>query len=225
MREREILRRAILSARAAEFAAARPDESWIPSAEYQRKIGKLTRKTENPFWKYVNTAGKKAAAILFAVIIALSAMMSVKAIRESVVRFILSVFEKGTEISVDLKHNPDAPEKIERRFAPAYLPKGYTMEETIDTEWDREIDYRGENDAYLLFYQKTLSVAMNVDTEGVELHEITVGGNEGYWFVNHGVTRLIWSDGNYLYDLYAAEAFPIEELLKIAESVAPEKNG
>ena len=86
------LQEALLLADVEDSAVVILDDAWIPSEAYLAGITRMTRKVKNPIWKYVNTVGKKVAVILITLLILFGSMMSVKAIRETVVNFIINIF-------------------------------------------------------------------------------------------------------------------------------------
>lgn len=50
------------------------------SAHFEKKINKLIQATERPYWRWVNTAGKRVAIFIALFLLFISAALSVKAI-------------------------------------------------------------------------------------------------------------------------------------------------
>ncbi|HOB36923.1 MAG TPA: hypothetical protein PKX71_04540 [Candidatus Avimonas sp.] len=69
---------------------------WIPSVGFENKMRKLIQNQKRSYWKYINTATKRVAVIMLAIVITFASAMSVKAIREPVVNTIVEIYEKFT---------------------------------------------------------------------------------------------------------------------------------
>jgi hypothetical protein len=83
-----------------------------------RRIIKTGGKPPKTYPKFLNTAGKRVAAVVIGIVLALSALtFSVEAIREPVVRFFVGVFEKFTGVVFHKDGEPnesDAEDRIHR---------------------------------------------------------------------------------------------------------------
>ena len=222
MKKQNILKEALTLADAATFAAILPDEDWTPSPEYRERINRLTRKERNFAWRTVNTTGKRAAAVILALLIIFGSMMSVKAIRESVVEFILSIFSEYTAVEVNLDSAEDAPKEIEIYYSLTYLPEGYHIESIDDDEWRRVIQCFNEKGELIHFVQETVDTIHTMNTEGTDLVEIKVSGNRGYYYVNKGYLTVFWSNGEYLFNLFAKEELGYDEMIRMAEGISTE---
>ena len=190
-------------------------EPHLFSDDYNRKMDKLLKFSRKPYFSFVNTVGKRAAVIIIALITALSiTTFSVKALREPVVNFIISVYEKFSNI---LFHSDEAdnsfPTTIEEFYWPEYLPNGYVEIENINLINVIEITYSNGTDD-LIFEQYIISSAqIGADTEGTEIETLTVDGKEVLFFVNKGINRIIWTDGLYGYRI--SGVFDKDEMLKM----------
>ena len=88
----EVLKKAFIQADVEDYNnEIRKNFEWIPSPAFEKRMKKLIHHRTNPLWEYINTTGKKVAAVALAVIIILGSMMSVKAIREPVWKFIIEI--------------------------------------------------------------------------------------------------------------------------------------
>jgi len=75
-------------------------------------------------------------------------------------------------------------------------------------------------------YATTITVTQSAPKYwGMSLYKIEVNGNPGYAaeFIGNVPAIVIWHDGNYTYTLRAY--LPVEELIKIANSINPENSG
>ena len=168
------------------------DESHIFSETFNRKMEKLLRFSQKSYFPYVNTIGKRVAIITIAVVISLSATaFIVKAIRGSVVNFLVNVYEKFSSI---VFQNPESkktyPTAIEQFYEPEYLPEGYTLLENQNLLVATQIIYSNSNGNELIFEQYVItSNELKVDTEGVEIEKITVDDNKALFYSNKGIHK------------------------------------
>lgn len=176
-------------------------EPHIFSDNYNRKMDKLLKFSRKPYFNFVNTVGKRAAVIIITLITALSiTTFSVKALREPVVDFIISVYEKFSNI---LFHTNEAensfPTTIEEFYRPEYLPNGYVEVENLNLINVIETTYTNGTDD-LIFEQYIISLTqIGADTEGTEMETLTVNGKEVLFYVNKGINNIVWTDGAYGY--------------------------
>ena len=104
------------------------------SENFENKMQKLIRAQKISYFYLINTVGKRAAVIILAIMISLTATtFGVKAIRESVIKFITETFEKFTSVSVE-NEDPDIQVEI-IKTAPQYIPEGYELETEIEIEF------------------------------------------------------------------------------------------
>jgi len=199
-----------------------PDgDKWTPSAEFKKKTDKLFKKEKKQLWKYINTAGKKAAVFAAAFFVLISATLSVKASRDFLYGFIVDIFDVGTRIEFDLSLYPDAPQFVEEHYGPAYIPEGYELTYSDIDKFTYSLSYtKSGTTSAIDWSQCLLSAATRVNTEGTAVSEIEIGENKGYYFVTkHHVSALLWVDHNYFFTLYATQEISFDELMKIANSV------
>ena len=83
-----------------EFAHIPTDESSIDftfSEKFNKKMEKLIKSQRKSYYIFINTVGKRVAILFVAIITLFAASMSVKAIREPVINFIIEVYESFTK--------------------------------------------------------------------------------------------------------------------------------
>ena len=192
------------------------------SPAFEQRMNRLIRAQSKPYYRFVNTTPKKALlALAAAILLMITMMFSVSALREPVVRFIVEVYEKFSDVFYHRQQEEAIlPNEIEVYYAPTWLPDGYQADEeqTIDfiNAYERAYISKSEND--IIFKQYTITgTATRIDTEGGSLKSVTVSGNEGLFSSNKGMQRLQWNDGQYGFSLLG----PVSEadLLRMAESL------
>jgi len=195
-----------------------PEHTFSPA--FEQKMNRLIRAQSKPYYRFVNTKPKKAVlALAAALIMLLTTVFSVSALREPVVRFIMEVYEKFSQVFVQRQSEEQYPATLETYYAPTWLPEGY-LENTdrfVDVMIICERTYENESEDEIIFKQYTLASIIAIDTEGVQTKLIAVDGNEGLYYSNKGIQHLIWNDGQYSFFLHGP--VPEADLLRMAESL------
>lgn len=191
---------------------------WKPSAEFERKMAKLLKEEKTPLWQLINTRAKRAVCIVLVILAALGASMSIKAVREPVVRFFVEIYEAFARIT--------HPQQSETPLETIYtlprdmLPEGYELSyESTLTTFHKE-EYIFADGKTIHFCQAVISSTnITIDKEGTSIIEIFVGTHEGRYYKSKNTINLIWSDGTYLFNMIAPDTFEIGELIRLAENL------
>ena len=178
------------------------------SPRFEKRMQKLIRRRRRPYFKMINTAGKRVAvfAVTF-LIISMTTVMSVKALREPFLDFIMSIFTDHSTVSTVSQTDKDYPAAINDRYTITYDLSGY------------ELVYYKNNDIMIMFSQIVVSeYQANINTEGAEIEHIDINGHDAIGFEdNNGYYTLIWNNGEYIIDL--GSNIGKDALIKIAKSV------
>ena len=187
------------------------------SDAFEKKMQKLIRAQKKSYYYLINTVGKRAAIIVLAIVISLTATtFGVKAIRESVIKFITETFEKFTAVSVE-DEEPVVQNDIVKAV-PQYIPEGYTLESEIDSGIFYRIVYSNIDNSYIDYAQKiNFGTIYNVDTEDIEYEKLNIKNFEGIKYVKRGINTVIFADETYVYTVQGKISF--EEVIKMAESI------
>ena len=187
------------------------------SKTFENKMEKLIRAQKKSYFYLINTVGKRAAVIILAIMISLTATtFGVKAIRESVIKFITETFEKFTAVSVE-NEEADTQDDIVKT-APQYIPEGYTLEYEMETGGVYKIIYRNMDNVSINYIQKiNFGTIYNIDTEDIKYEKININSFEGIKYVKNGINTVVFADGTYMYTVYGKISF--DELIKMAESI------
>jgi len=157
-----------------------------------------------------------AAAI---VILLVSALMSVSAIREAVFKFFTELYEKY----VVVWYAPEgdtlvAPETILEFREPTYIPPGY--EKTTDDRFEiaHVMRFTNNDGAGLLFEQTILDsfqFALDIEAEA-EKEVLEINGTIGMYRVKNDMLEIVWTDNEYAYRLLGY--LDSEQALQMASS-------
>ncbi len=221
-REKELLEEAFAQYHRA-LAAALPGEEELRSVtiseKTERRMARLFYHQKHFYYTWVNTAAKRAACILVSLFLAATAAtVSVEALREGFVRFIVETFEKGSAIwfskeDANTLTDPTVTPKI-----PAYFPEGYHLVADMSTDFQVDQIYERNENESISFQQQSKGSKMTVNTEGVSYEKILVAGAyEGLIFQNKDSWYLVFNDTEYMYTIIGTVTK--EELLKIAISI------
>ena len=218
----EILRRAFIEADIEyfEYITKQKIVEWTPSVEFERKMESLIYKHEyHPHKSWTTTWKKVACSILIFAVLATS-ILSVEAIREPVVEFFTKIYEKFSSVFVIEHGDSNSPKAIETEYLPTAIPDGYKIEIQNNNTIYNQIVYADDNNLKIIFMQQILDGQhLMLDTEVVELHTISVGTQNGQYFINKGMVFLSWTAHDYLFFLSMPDHYTIEDALRIAESL------
>jgi hypothetical protein len=193
------------------------NEKHVFSVEFERKMQKLIKRRNKPYYKIINTVGKRVACIVVIVLIASSVtVLSVDALRNAVADFFVSTYDKFS--SVQPVEDDIAPSTIKDIYEITYDLKEYEIYYEDNTEYRRNITYI-KDDILINFSQYTKDAYdINVNTEGSEITTIDINNYEAVYFLdNHNYNHLIFDNGEYI--IYISSNISKNALINIAESV------
>jgi len=174
-----------------------------------------------PYHRFVNTSAKRAVlALVTAILLLITMVFSVSALREPVVRFIVEVYEKFSQVFIHQEEEAQFPATLEVYYTPGWLPEGYQedTDKTVDAIiffMQRFIEDTGNE---IIFEQIVIETnVLRIDTEGVQIKQVAVNGNVGLYYSNKGIQTLTWNDGQY--GLTLSGPVPEADLLRMAESL------
>ena len=188
------------------------------SPEFEKKMKKLIRRREKPYYRMINTAGKRVACIacvffVLSTVTVLNADAILNAFKDFSMN-IRSVF--STVRPVDPQ---GGPKTIEEKYVVTYpFDDGFQVDYQYESDTLRQITYRkGDTTVFFDQYTKEMFDA-DVNTENAEMIPYSVNGKEAIFFLdNLGAYHLIWDDGDYI--LYLLANVDKETFISIAESV------
>jgi len=217
-------RQALFDVQTAEcerYAASAVPVTFSPA--FERRMERLIRVRRKPYYPLISTRPRRIL-LSFAVILLLllSMVFSVSALREPVVRFIVEVYEKFSQVF--FRQQPEEeqhfPVMLETYYAPTWLPEGYSedVDQMIDVIIFCERTYVSEADEEIMFKQHTItSPILQIDTEDVQARQVAVNGSVGLVYSNKDIQRLMWNDAQY--GFFVSGPVLESELLRIAVSL------
>ena len=175
---REEFKAAFREVVSSEFAHIPTDESSIDftfSEKFIKRMDKLIRAQRKSYYKFINTAGKRAAVIFAAIITLFTASLSVKAIREPVVRFVKRVYETFIHYSFD----GGTTDKISKEYA-IRVPENFNQTNRIQGDALIATEYTSDSGDIIEFKQMTTkySIGYFVDNEIGNIKTEVINGME-----------------------------------------------
>lgn len=170
-----------------------------------------------PYYKLINTFGKRAACVVCAVLAVSSVtVFSVDALRNRVSELFVDKHSTYSNIQFDNKGN--APETIETIYEIGYDLSDFSIDYERYTEYSRHILY-SKDDISIDFVQYTKDMYdENVNSEGAEILTININGYDAIYFRdNHDYDFIIWDNEEYIFRLHSN--IGKDKLMEIAESV------
>lgn len=187
------------------------------SKDFERKMNKLLSQQKKAYYYFINSVGKRVAIIFLALLLCLSVTtFSVKALREPVLKFITQIFNTHTDVTITDETYPWAIEL--EKTQPQYIPEGFEI--TIDEDYEEacRIVYKNPQGISINYSQQINgNSSVGVDTEGVEFESVYINSLEGIMYKNKGENQIIF--GNAEYYFFLRGKVPMEELIKMAESI------
>ena len=202
------------------FAATMEPVTFSP--KFKRKMARLLWAQRKPYYPLMNTSFKKAVlAMALTIVLMMTTIFSVSALREPVIRFFVEAYKKFSQVFF---HSPQEdeyfPAALEVYYAPTWLPDGYQEdnENLVDAIIFCERIYLDESENEIRFKQYTItSSALRIDTEDVQFEQAVVNGNAALTYSNKEIQHLTWNDGKYGFSAFGS--ITNADLMRLAESI------
>lgn len=127
----------------------------IFSEKHNKRMAKLIRDQKKPYFMLICTTGRKVACIIATIILLSASALSVKAIREAVFDFIMSIFSDHIVVSTESGTDIGYPDTIEEEYYISELPEGFNQTQYGLLNSALSIYYSNDYGDYILFTQET----------------------------------------------------------------------
>jgi len=200
---------------------AHENEALYFDAAHEKKMQRLFAQQKKPYYKLINSAGKRAAMIAVTFLALLSGVVfGVDGVRVPVFRFAIESYEKFSLIVFSPPGKKDVPETIEQLFLPTYIADGFAIENEELLSDSNLVTYTKGDMAYV-FEQYTLTdTTRMLDTEDAETGTVALDAGNAFYFTKYSTCSLIWENGDY--GFFLSGVISKEEAIKIANSVKAE---
>ena len=181
------------------------------SQAFERRMKKLWRSTVSR-----TTRRKTKHMLLIAVLAAMIAsVMSVQAILEPVVNFLLDIYDRCTDIIFQTSAN-ETVEEID--FYIPLPPDGYVETSREELQTQVKVEYSAQSGGYMRYTQYDLEgLSLSIDTEDADVRVEEIQGISIFTYSKNGLNSIVWSDGTFGYKVNATSSLP--KLMEIVEDV------
>lgn len=218
-----LIKQSLLEEELAEMAVidALPDEEFVFSEKYKKEIQKLLNKHK----KYTRNANrfipKRLVGVLAAILITLTLMMSISAIREPVVKFIVNVYENFISIFVEENEEHTSPETIKKVYLPSYKIEEFNTNKFI--AYDTIVYSNWINDKGDLIVLEQCILENNyqafLDNESTNYTIIKINSYDIYYIEKNGNYHFVWSNNEYFFKMLFPSTMEFSEIEKVIESM------
>lgn len=217
---REEFKAAFREVVSSEFAHIPTDESSIDftfSEKFNKKMEKLIKSQRKPYWNFISTVSRRAAAIIVAIITLVTAAFSVKAIREPIIKFIKQVYESFTHYSFD----GDTVEIITKEYTITQMLDGYEQFDKLTSENTIATTYKNKLGDTIIFTQMTTeySIGYFVDNESGEQYTETVDDIEIEFKEWYDTKTAIWANDGYVFSIDCIGNISFEDIKQIIRTI------
>jgi hypothetical protein len=215
-------------------------EVQLDGALHRRVSRVIGRHRRRPLARRVGRAlVRVAAAVLILLVLGVTTVMAVPALREPLMEAIIDWYEGYLTIRYDPSAGQSdadgeeppvrVPTKIEETRKPTLMPIG-TVEDSVLEAANMTVSdyYLGEDILYSYFQLLLNDTARHINGEGARLSDVDINGAKGilieYPNDEMGYATVMWNDGEYVYQLigYKGDA---RETIEVARSVKAVKKG
>lgn len=193
------------------------EKEHVFSDAFERNMQRLVSRRKKPYFRMINTVGKRAACVAAILLIGtFAAFMNAEAARNAIAESLTGVYEKFSDfISAD---DEEAPDKIEDLYAITVGLEEYTV------QWEMRDDFMCStlyvNDTYAVNFKQEVKYSYDRkwNTEGTAKETIMIGEYEAVYFCdNHNYHHLIWRTEDYVFSI--STNVGKDELIAMSESV------
>lgn len=193
------------------------NEEHTFSPKFEKKMKKLISRRNKPYYKIINTAGKRTACAAMLIIVASSVtIMNVDALKNAFSDFFINIYEKFS--TVQPVEDDSAPTTLEEIYEITYNINDFKIVYNEENEYIRDIVY-AKDDIAIYFKQCTKNMYNpDINTEDAEILTIDINGHEAIYFIdNNDYCHIIWDNGDYIISIGSNIGENI--LIEIAKSV------
>lgn len=199
-----------------------PPPKWEYTKEYkfEEKMQKLIAKQKSSYWRYTNTFSKRLLIAAIILIATLSSAMTVPAVREPIIDFIITKYEEFSLYFAKDTSNPQFPDEIEKVYMPQYIPDGFELANTFSSEatitsiWKNNV-----TNETITFVQNVIFLHSSLNTENSKATEKVINGKDICIYTYAGNTSYLWSEYGYSFRLDVIAEISEDEIIKIIENI------
>ncbi len=200
-----------------EEALRRYDEIYLQKyPPLKNRIYDQPNKRKSPHM----TLRKGIAAILAAILILFTGIMSVSAARESASRLLVRIREAFTELFSNQHGSTDISGKIEAVYTLSHLPEGFTPYQSNVGDYEVKRLWRHDNGDLVIFTQLPLNARSTLDNENISTEVVYIGKTKILYTEKNGICCYYWNTDEYLFSLNVSTAIAKKDAITMIKSVS-----
>ena len=219
----KLLKEALLEEELAEMSVidALPDEEVVLTEKHQKEIQRLLNKQK----KYTRNTNrfipKRLVGVLAAILITLTLMMSISAIREPVIKFIVNIYGSFISIFVEEDEYTKTPETIDEIYLPSCEIEGFHIQSTKNYDTLVITNWTNNDKKIVLLEQSILedNYQAFLDKESMGYMMINLNSYETYYTEKNNNYCFVWSNREYMFKMKLPNTLELSEIEKIIESM------
>ena len=220
-RQINLIKDALLTVERRELKALKSldGEGFEPSQAYCDHMQRLIRKETHWTRPFVRNKTRKTLTLLVAATLIIASLLSVSAIREPIVKYVKTVYEKFTHFFFE-EDSSQHGSVITTEYTPTWIPEEY--HETSGIKTSLYIKYQWiKNQDRIFFIQKVIGIdSLHLNTEMENYTPMERNGQIYYCNESVDVYCYIWTIDNYAFTL-VCENMEKDDVLKILDSIQP----
>ena len=173
------------------------------SDKFNRKMKKLIARQKKQYFRFVSTAGRRAACVIVATVVLSVSALSVDAVRGAVYDFVMENFADHSVIATESGTDDGYPTSIEEKYYISKLPAGFEQTQYIETDDSVSILY--SNGKKSIFFDQNVKRNHKeyIDNERTSFTKIEIDGQEYLLFESDTDVTCIWDNGRYILGIFS----------------------
>lgn len=212
----KLLKEALLEEDLREMAIidSLPDEEFVFSEKYKKEMQKLLNKHK----KYTRNSNrfipKRLVGVLVAILITLTLMMSISAIREPVVKFIVNMYDSFISIFIEEDKGAKPPQEIENMYLPTDGIQGYRIQSSYNQGKISSTVWINDNNEMVFLEQSVLenNYQAFIDNESMYYKTTVIDIYEVYYTEKNSSFGVVWSNGEYMFKMLFPNTIEFQEI-------------
>ena len=217
----QIIKDALLTIERHELKALKSleGEGFEPSEAYRQNMQRLIRKETHWTRPFVRTKKRKFLTILVAALLILSSLFSISAVREPIIEYIKSAYEKSTHFFFG-EDSSQYADVIETEYMLTWVPDDYTLLSSSKTAFEIRCHWT-KGEYYIKLNQSSVGVdSLHLNTEKENYTRLERNGQTYYYNQSIDVYCFIWTIDNYTFNL-TCQNLDMDTILKILDNIQP----
>ncbi|MDR0948005.1 MAG: DUF4367 domain-containing protein [Lachnospiraceae bacterium] len=197
------------------------DTPLSTSRELDKKIRRMIRERGKAGRLLFSFYAKRVAMIFLALLIASTVtVLSVEALRNKFFDWLFTILPTHTRVEmIDVVSYSDTDNAFQpNQYAPMYLPEGFVLVDTLETDTRYKVFYANADKKYIIFEVRLINDQdhINVNTENNDMEELNINGRTGYYVDDDLGHMILWSDDLYVFSVICETSK--NDAIKVAES-------